>query len=90
MKTIKGLSADLAERLELPQEAFGGTVRITAVGDRRLLIEKHRGLLEYGSERIRVSTGRGSILLSGAELSMTAMNGEELLITGRLQSLEWE
>lgn len=89
MKGIKGLCGDLTERLELPAEAVSGAVRLTAVGDRRLLLEHHRGLLEYGSERIRVSTGRGSVLICGSDLSMTAMNGEELLITGRLQSLEW-
>ena len=90
MKKIKGLCEDLAERLELPQEACGSAVRLTAVGDRRLLIENHGGLLTYGTEEIRVSTGRGQIVLRGAELDMRAMNRSELLITGRLQSLEWE
>ena len=90
MKKIKGLCEDLAERLELPQEAFGSAMRLTAVGDRRLLIENHGGLLAYGTEEIRVSTGRGQIVLRGAELGMRAMNRRELLITGRLQSLEWE
>ena len=90
MKKIKGLCEDLAERLELPQEAVGDAVRLTAVGDRRLLIENHCGLLAYGTEEIRVSTGRGQIVLRGTELGMRAMNRAELLITGRLQSLSWE
>lgn len=90
MKTIKGLCEDLAERLDLPNEALSGAVKLTAVGDRRLLIENHRGLLEYGSEQIRVSTGRGQIVLRGSELRMSAMNQTELLVSGRLQSLEWE
>ncbi len=90
MKNIKGLCEDLAERLDLPQEAIGGAVRLTAVGDRWLLIENHRGLLAYGAEQICVSTGRGQIVLNGTELGMRAMNRAELLITGRLQSLAWE
>ena len=90
MKNIKGLCEDLAGRLELPTEALGGAVRLTAVGDQRLLIENHCGLISYGTEEIRVSTGRGQIALRGTGLSMAAMNRAELLITGRLQSLEWE
>ena len=90
MRTIKGLCGDLAERLQLPEEAISGAVKLTAVGDRRLLIEQHKGLLEYSGETIRVSTGRGQIVLHGANLEMDAMNQTELLVCGRLQSLEWE
>ena len=90
MKTIKGLCEDLAERLELPPEALGAALRLTAVNDRRLLIENHAGLLLYGRELIRVSTGHGQLSVYGTELCMSAMNRAELLITGRLQSLTWE
>lgn len=90
MKNIRGLCEDLAERLDLPEEAVVGAVRVTAVGDRRLLIENHGGLLAYGAEQIRVVAGRGQLVLCGTELNMRAMNRAELLITGRLQSLSWE
>lgn len=90
MKQIKGLCADLAEKLELPAEALGDAMRLTALDDRRLLVEKHRGLLAYGTEEIRVSTGQGQLILRGEALRMRAMNRSELLITGRLRSLEWE
>ena len=90
MKTIKGLCEDLAERLQLPEEAVSGAVKLTAVGDRRLLIERHQGLLEYSGETIRVSTGRGQLVLHGANLEMSAMNQAELLVSGRLQRLDWE
>ena len=90
MKTIKGLCEDLAERLQLPEEALSGAVKLTAVGDRRLLIEQHQGLLAYSADTIRVSTGQGQIVLHGSELTMSAMNQTELLVAGRLQSLDWE
>ena len=90
MRTIKGLCQDLADRLELPPEALGGALRLTAVDDRRLLIENHRGLLRYGTEEICVAAACGVLYVRGAALDMNAMNGSELLITGRLQSLVWE
>lgn len=90
MKTVRGLCEDLAERLELPEEAVSGVTRLAAVDGRRLLIERHRGLLAYGTEEIRVATGGGQLVVRGTELQMSAMNRSELLITGRLQSLSWE
>ncbi len=90
MKNIRGLCGDLAERLELPQEALPGALRLTALDDRRLLIENHRGLLAYGTEEIRVSAARGQLRVRGSELTMRAMDRAALLIAGRLQSVEWE
>ena len=90
MKTIKGLCEELSEKLELPPEALGDTLRLTALGKKRLLVERHRGVLEYGDERIRIASAQGELVISGSELSLSAMNRDELLITGKLQRLEWE
>ena len=46
--------------------------------------------MDYGRERIVVSLGRGKLNISGAELVIAAMNRRELLISGRIQSVEWE
>ena len=37
-----------------------------------------------------VCTGRGSISLGGSGLRLVAMNKNELLVSGKLQSVEWE
>lgn len=89
LKAIKELPGELGERLELPGEAMGA-VKLSVTGGRRALVENHRGLLEYGTEQIRVSTGRGQLVLRGSELRLAAMNRRELLISGKLQAVEWE
>ena len=86
----EGLAQALAERLELPAEAVPGSAKLSVVGGRCALIENHRGILAYSPEQIVVSTGRGRICLNGAELRLSAMNRDELLIQGKLQSVEWE
>lgn len=85
-----GLPQDLAERLALPEEALLGTARLTVTGGRRLLVENHRGVMDYDRERIVVSLGRGRLNISGTGLVIIAMNRRELLIGGRIQSVEWE
>lgn len=90
MKKGKVMLGDLCERLELPAEAAVGAAKLTVTDGRRALVENHRGLLEYGAEQIRVSTGRGQIILRGSDLTLSGMSGKELLISGKLQSAEWE
>ena len=90
MKKAKLFMGELCERLELPEEAAAGAARVTVTGGRRALVENHRGLLEYGAEQIRVSTGRGQLVLRGSGLTLAAMSGRDLLIRGKLQSAEWE
>jgi len=88
VKSIKELPQELTERLELPEEALLGSAKLT--GGRRAVVENHRGVLEYGEERIVVSVGRGRLSISGAGLSIEAMNRRELLVKGRIQTVEWE
>lgn len=90
LKKIRGLCEDLADRLELPEEALLGGAKISVTAKRRALIENHCGILEYGTEQIQVSVKRGKIVLRGSGLKLEAMNKNELLICGKLQSVEWE
>ena len=90
MKSKRELPRELAERLALPEDALLGTAKLTVTGGRRLLVENHRGVMDYGRDRIVVSLGRGKLNISGAELVIAAMNRRELLISGRIQSVEWE
>ena len=90
VKSIRELPQELAERLALPEDALLGTAKLTVTGGKRLLVENHRGVMDYGRERIVVSLGRGKLNISGAELVIAAMNRRELLISGRIQSVEWE
>ena len=89
MKKRKLLALDLSEKLQLPEEALLGAAKLTVTAGRRVLIENHRGILEYSTEYIAVSTGKGRIGLNGSELRLLAMSGRELLVGGRIQSVEW-
>ena len=90
LKKIGTMASDLTERLSLPEDALLGAARLTVVGKRKTLIENHRGILEYGTEYIVVSTGRGKISLTGSGMKLLAMNKSELLISGEIKTVEWE
>ena len=89
MKNEEKRLLDLADRLELPEEALGG-LKLSVTCARRALVENHHGVLEYSGEQIVVSAGRGRLALRGSGLCLEAMNRNELLITGKIESAEWE
>lgn len=85
-----GLLERAADALDLPADALAGLPRIELIGDRELRMENHRGILAYGDDEIRISGGRLVIRVVGEGLKLKAMNGSELLITGRLRAVELE
>ncbi|MBQ1235545.1 MAG: YabP/YqfC family sporulation protein [Oscillospiraceae bacterium] len=73
----------------IPPELLPGTGSVSIVGGRQALVEDHRGILEYSEERIVLALKRGKLSLTGSDLQLQAMNRGELLITGRIQNVEW-
>lgn len=78
-----------ADIFDLPAEAVAGDSRITVTGNRRIVVENHRGLMEYGENEIGVNCGKSILKIKGEELEIRAMNSEELLITGILFGIDF-
>ena len=90
MKKLDELPGELADRLDIPEDLLCSASKLSVTAGRRALVENHRGVLEYGRERILVKLSRGRLAINGVELCLSAMNRGELLITGRIRSVEWE
>ena len=63
--------------------------KITMFGDRNLLMENYKGIIEYDDNRIRVNTGRGIIKVTGEKLMIKEITLEDLMIDGDIVSLEF-
>ena len=87
--TIRDSVADLASSLELPEEALASEVKITLLGRRRAVLEHHAGLLGYTGELVEVGAGRGRVRLVGSALTLRAMDGDALLVTGQISAVEY-
>ena len=80
----------LEEILEIPVELSTDTTKVTVVGFERLLIENYRGILEYQDYFVRVNTHKGIININGFNLNLEEMTTDDLLVTGKIESIDFE
>ena len=90
MGGLKDKAELLADRLELPSDALAGTVKLTVNGRRRVLIENHCGIITYDDTVIAVDCGGMKAVIRGDDISLGAMDKQDMLITGRILSIEFE
>lgn len=60
---------------------------VELVGQRRLLIENHQGVLSYATNEIKVKVSYGCIAVEGDELQLMEMSRVKLAICGRIDGL---
>ena len=56
-------------------------------GEHRVLIENHQGVAAYGQNQILVNVKFGSVCICGCGLEMMHMTKEQLIVTGRIDSV---
>lgn len=89
--SIFGSLADKATDIfDLPGEIVPGVPKITLTGRRRAHIENHAGILKYSHEIIEIDGRRAKIIIRGDDLELLAMNRENVIISGRILSAEYE
>ncbi len=74
---------------DLPGEALAGEPRVTVSGVNSLHIENHRGLLEYSENQLVVNARGLVIKVTGRDLTVAAMSDLELVVKGKVQSVEF-
>ena len=70
----------LGQMCDLSRDVVAGLPVISMLGDCEVFIENYRGILEYSSEYLKVSTKIGNIRVSGSNLVIYHMNQDEIQI----------
>lgn len=76
--------------LGLPKEVISKVPKLTITGFEEIFIENFRGILEYEDFFARIKTEIGIININGFNLKLNQMTEEDILVTGRIESLDFE
>ncbi|MEW6540487.1 MAG: sporulation protein YqfC [Bacillota bacterium] len=85
----KKMRRTMADLLEIPGEIVLDLPKIILVGNVQVIIENHRGIVEYTTESVRVIVPVGEVSLRGRDLVLRQILPDELCIEGEIQSLNF-
>lgn len=77
----------IIDRGSLEQEVFSEQPIIEIAGETRVLIENHRGVCAYDSNKILVHVKNGSVCITGCKLEIIHMTKDQLVIFGKIDSV---
>lgn len=75
---------------DIPEELITDIPKVTVVGFDRMLIENYKCILEYQDFFIRIKMSTGLININGFNLVMNEMTKDDLIITGIIESIDYE
>lgn len=90
MKNRQLWTHNFSEEMDISGESFPRQTIVELCGDRRVLIENHEGVSDYGPERIGVKVRFGLIVITGAQLRLCRMQAHQLIIIGKIQNVQIE
>lgn len=88
-KRITRIKEKATHMLELPAEVTLDLPKIVITGNTSLIIENHKGIVEYQPNRVRIATNAGLLVLDGKGLSVTDVGKEIILVLGELFNLQF-
>ena len=90
MKKKKSAISKLDRLLEMPEEVYTDTPKITITGFNEMIIENFKGILEYEDFYIRINTSLGIININGYELKLENMTNDDIKVNGKIESMDIE
>jgi len=75
--------------MDIPKEVTQDLSRVVIIGEKELVIENYKGILEYDSTIIRAKTVGRSVKVVGRNLDIGVVTDEEIQITGEIDSFEF-
>lgn len=79
----------LTRFLELPKEIVYDLPKVTLIGNLQALVENHRGIIEYGTEKIRISVNTGELEVTGENLSIRNITRDEIYLDGDISLIKY-
>ncbi len=79
----------VSRSLDLPQDAISGYAHIEISGNKEVVIEGCQGVLEYSDCRIALNTGKLTVRICGANLTITSMQNGQAIVKGTITGVDY-
>ena len=76
--------------LEIPKEVCSNLPKITVTGFDEMIVENHKGILEYEEFFVKINTYIGVLNINGFSLKLENMTNDDIKINGKIESIDIE
>lgn len=85
----KKIKRQFSEFLEIPGDVMLDLPKIVLVGNIKIFIENHRGIIEYTTEKVRVNVMEDEVAITGENLLLRNVLPDELCVEGKIKSISF-
>lgn len=89
-KIISNATEKFSDFLELPSEVMSKTTKITTIENKDVLIEGYKQIADYYDNYIKIKTYNLDIIIDGSNLDIKEITDCELVISGKIYSLNYK
>ena len=79
---------DKLKEISALDSTLPGQSLLEIISDKRILLERHRGVSKYTREQVCVKCDYGIVIINGFDLYIKNMSFDQLLVTGRIDSVQ--
>lgn len=85
----KGVRSSLAETFDIPQEVVVDLPKLTMMGRFEILVENHKGIVEFHPTVVRLRTSAGALTVRGSSLALSELSADRALIRGTIDGAHY-
>lgn len=85
----KHMKEKIVDGLELPKEILLNIPKIIMFGNKSIVVQNYKGILEYEDGKVKVNTGSGIIRISGNRILIKEINTEVISVEGVIKVIEF-
>jgi len=85
----KKLNEWTSQVIDLPPDVTLDLPRITMIGNQRISIENHQGLVHFSSEQMKLAVHNGIVELQGNQLMICTISTDEISIEGQIVEFKY-
>lgn len=88
-RKLREVKTTVSEMFELPKDIMLNLPRISMIGNNQMLVENHRGVIEYTPQKIRLNSTIGVIRIEGQDMDLKNIAADDIMITGVIKHVEF-
>lgn len=78
-----------SDALDIPEEIVLDVPAIKIVSNNKIIIENHKGIIEYSKTNVRINSKIGIVVLKGNDFVIKYITQDEIVLEGEIETVEF-